>query len=994
MKYQFTIDKIDLDTTHGKVLHQIRPGSSVLECGCATGYITRFMKEQLECKVHIIEYEQDAFDIASQYAESGICADLMQDSWVKEFEGMQFDYILFMDVLEHLMDPKKVLMQAEKLLKKDGTVLVTLPNIAHNDIIINLYNNAFNYLERGILDNTHIKFFGRNNLNSLLEDTGLQMTRLEYSLVKTGRSEQFWETECRVSEALLKALANRDGGDIYQFVISAKKTAYCLDKNIKLSVVDTESKSYDELIGIQDVYNQYVKTQEALDARDRDIQIIQNSVQQTEERYALVNAELKRSEESVHKLLDHNLEITRRFEQCSEELLQSKDEIRNLEKDNLQRKKQIEAFQIQIQELQKQNNELGAQNERANTALQNSETMVRRLRDNYISMEQLHHQIINSRGYRLLNLYYRIRVALIPNGSLRYKVVKAIVKPFLTLYRKLRGAPKPVVMPQFAPVSGEASVAGNKAVADAPRFLDIDQGFELLRNCNRIDIISVQHTAYVARLLQGILWDAGLECNLYLQEPEQFENIPYIMICPQNFKHFPPLYIAYQMEQTINSRWLTEEYMEILHNAYAILDYSLENINFFSNDPTLASKLFYLPVDVCEDMLKGNEQNQEKEYDILFYGSPYIDRRQEFLQKIGEKHDLRIICDKFGPALYEEMRKAKLVINVHYYQDALLETTRLYETLSASDCLIVSERSGDPVEEERLEDIVDFTEVSNVDAMVERIDYWLANDAQRERKTAENMKLLKERANATKFYLYRFLLAYDCVTFDQFYEAVNDFIHFDNDRICLSLPESITRKNAFIEDNKYGFKFFPGLKHRAGWIGCGMSYKFMLRKAKDQNMDQITICEDDVYFPPDFDERFAHVQEYIANHQDWSVFSGIMADLGRVKPLSYEENLGEEFIYLDKMISMVFNIYDKSVFELIASWDNMNRNVNTNTVDRYLEDKQLRVLTTCPFLVGHKEDLCSTIWGQQNTIYTQLIENSSIKLREIVESFKKNMPKK
>ena len=94
------------------------------------------------------------------------------------------------------------------------------------------------------------------------------------------------------------------------------------------------------------------------------------------------------------------------------------------------------------------------------------------------------------------------------------------------------------------------------------------------------------------------------------------------------------------------------------------------------------------------------------------------------------------------------------------------------------------------------------------------------------------------------------------------------------------------------------------------------------------------------------------------------------------------------------MISMVFNIYDKSVFELIASWDNMNRNVNTNTVDRYLEDKQLRVLTTCPFLVGHKEDLCSTIWGQQNTIYTQLIENSSIKLREIVESFKKNMPKK
>ena len=114
-----------------------------------------------------------------------------------------------------------------------------------------------------------------------------------------------------------------------------------------------------------------------------------------------------------------------------------------------------------------------------------------------------------------------------------------------------------------------------------------------------------------------------------------------------------------------------------------------------------------------------------------------------------------------------------------------------------------------------------------------------------------------------------------------------------------------------------------------------------------------------------------------------------MADIGRVKPLKYVKDGEEEFIYLDKMISMVFNLYNESIFETISSWDNMDRDVKKNTIDRYLEDKNLRVLTTCPFLVGHKEELRSTIWGQQNTIYTELISSSSIKLQKLVDDFKK-----
>ena len=46
-KYNFAVDSINTNSTHGKILSQIKEGSTVLECGCATGYMTRFMKEKM-----------------------------------------------------------------------------------------------------------------------------------------------------------------------------------------------------------------------------------------------------------------------------------------------------------------------------------------------------------------------------------------------------------------------------------------------------------------------------------------------------------------------------------------------------------------------------------------------------------------------------------------------------------------------------------------------------------------------------------------------------------------------------------------------------------------------------------------------------------------------------------------------------------------------------------------------------------------------------------
>lgn len=608
--------------------------------------------------------------------------------------------------------------------------------------------------------------------------------------------------------------------------------------------------------------------------------------------------------------------------------------------------------------------------ELCNKSLEASKAMLSRLNSSYIELEQNYTRVVNSRGWRMVNSLYRIRDVILPVKSIRWKVTKAILKPLLKplfwCYRKL-----------------------NKS-SDRVKTLDIDAAFNKIKNCERIDIITVKHTLYVAELLRDTLALAGVNCEIHFTEPAVFEDIPYIIICPQMFKRFPEVYVAFQMEQTVNSRWLTSEYIDILHNAYAVFDYSMVNIEYFSADPVLAPKLYFVPVDVSEQLLRQNTVTDDKEYDLLFYGDINVNRRKEYLNKIGEKFNLKILSNTFGEELYKEMRKAKIIVNVHYYENALLETTRLYEVLSRTDCLIVSEASCDELSDKQLAPYVDFAPIGDIDAMLERIEYWLNNDELRKKKVKSNLEALKNTQNAAAFYFSRFLLANERISFDDFYKNVGGYIQFENDRICLTLPEYVSRKKAFVEDNKYGFTFFPGLKHRFGWVGCGMSYKFMLKKAAEQGFSRVLICEDDVYFPPDFDDKFAKILDFLDKNSDWNVFSGIMADVGKVKILKHENTDGIDFVYLDKMISTVFNIYDRSIFELIGSWDETNRDVQKNTIDRYLEGNNLRIATTCPFLVGHKEDLNSTIWGQQNTMYTDLIANSSKKLENMLKEYKEN----
>ncbi len=508
-------------------------------------------------------------------------------------------------------------------------------------------------------------------------------------------------------------------------------------------------------------------------------------------------------------------------------------------------------------------------------------------------------------------------------------------------------------------------------------------------------ILTTKHCLFVANLIKLHLSKVGVVANIILDKPSNgYADHLHYVICPQIFSELPPFYVAFQMEQSVSSRWFNSNYFQQLENAFAVFEYSLVNVEYLLANKLGLQQIFYLPIYYFADYqqyLQLPEVTTE-EYDVVFYGDVNNQRRKDFIAEISKKHKVKILSEVFGNELLQELRKAKIIINIHYYEGALLETTRIYECLSL-DRLVISESASDILHHAELGDIIDIVPLGDMVSMSERVDFWLSNESLRQQKILDNKDKLSQLSNQFSYYFYRYMLAKDLISYSTFYPLMQNNLNQQGKFWCLSLPESQDRRRDFMQDNKFNIQVFNGMRHATGWIGCALSFKTMINHAKDLGLDYVIICEDDVEFYPNFANRLQLILEYLTkNTHKWDIFSGLIANLHPdTQVLSIEEYQGEEFVYINTMMSMVFNIYNASCFDRILAWDDGNRDAEVNTIDKFLENNgKLRYVTVNPFLIGHKEDLHSTLWGFQNTQYKNLIENSTKLLHNKITEYKEN----
>jgi hypothetical protein len=75
-------------------------------------------------------------------------------------------------VLEHLVDPWRVVANIRPHLKDTGKVLASIPNIMHVSVMRGLLNGRFSYQDAGILDRTHLRFFTLTEIDGLFAGAG------------------------------------------------------------------------------------------------------------------------------------------------------------------------------------------------------------------------------------------------------------------------------------------------------------------------------------------------------------------------------------------------------------------------------------------------------------------------------------------------------------------------------------------------------------------------------------------------------------------------------------------------------------------------------------------------------------------------------------------------------------------------------------------------------------------------------------------------------
>jgi 2-polyprenyl-3-methyl-5-hydroxy-6-metoxy-1,4-benzoquinol methylase len=298
VRYHAEIDLSQKDTSQAQLIRLTGRNKDVLEVGPATGYVTKILQER-GCRVSCIEIDPEAAEIAAPFTERMVVGNIETMDLPSTFAGNRFDVVTFGDVLEHLVDPLSVLIRVRDILTPRGYVVASVPNVAHGSIRLSLLAGHFDYLDQGLLDRTHLRFFTQETLGALFHDAGYD--------VKTWRrvlADPF-ATEVGLREAdfppyLVDAVRNAPEGHSYQFVLKAYPATS--GSNGRKPVSDLEIAAQGPLATLWRLYHESNELRDNLAARNEELQQKEASLADTNAKLADREALLAAHERSLREM--------------------------------------------------------------------------------------------------------------------------------------------------------------------------------------------------------------------------------------------------------------------------------------------------------------------------------------------------------------------------------------------------------------------------------------------------------------------------------------------------------------------------------------------------------------------------------------------------------------------------------------------------------------------------------------------------------------------
>jgi 2-polyprenyl-3-methyl-5-hydroxy-6-metoxy-1,4-benzoquinol methylase len=160
-------------TSHAVILDMVSklpPGHRVLDVGCSGGRLAEFIRGAGH---HVTGIDYMEIPGVRDRTDQFFQVDLTQG--IPAEVGSGYDVIIAGDVIEHLPRPTQTMREIAKLLRPGGQVFLSVPNFGHWYPRSRAVFGMFGYDRRGILDDTHLRFFSRRTLRRLVRRAGFDV---------------------------------------------------------------------------------------------------------------------------------------------------------------------------------------------------------------------------------------------------------------------------------------------------------------------------------------------------------------------------------------------------------------------------------------------------------------------------------------------------------------------------------------------------------------------------------------------------------------------------------------------------------------------------------------------------------------------------------------------------------------------------------------------------------------------------------------------------
>ncbi|MHB1502446.1 MAG: class I SAM-dependent methyltransferase [Acidimicrobiales bacterium] len=221
-RYRVSIDFSEPNDSRVTALTGVPARSLVLDIGVGDGSVGRTLR-QMGCRVFGVEMDESLAAGAADAYEHVVVADAERLDPSQAFSGMRFDVVLLLDVLEHLRNPEEVLARIHSVLADRGFVIVSVPNITHAAVKLQLLDGRFTYTEEGLLDSTHVHFFDIASLTALFAATGFEIMELD-RVTRPPEATEIPVDLGAVPPGVIEAVHSDPEAETYQFVATAAPT--------------------------------------------------------------------------------------------------------------------------------------------------------------------------------------------------------------------------------------------------------------------------------------------------------------------------------------------------------------------------------------------------------------------------------------------------------------------------------------------------------------------------------------------------------------------------------------------------------------------------------------------------------------------------------------------------------------------------------------------------------------------------------------------------